>query len=342
MKFIALLSAITLVEGFEFVSIGDWGDTGAKELNPIMAKDAPEFVIAIGDNFYNDGVKSTKDPQWKAKFEDTFTAPSLQVPWYVCAGNHDYYGGTAGINAEMAYSNISTRWTYPSLYHDRIVQTKDETNIMLVSIDTWRINGGDTFVKFDPVSNRSALRNASDVEFRYQSGEMEKGKRDTLLRMFKEEDPGDPIPDAVDTVQLQWLDDKLSAAKGKADWYVVYGHFPVFSITKGEHGDTPSLVKNLYPILKKHNVDMYFNGHDHILQHIQKEKGGVHFFGSGAGARKHTGVNQNYDGVKGYSEGHYGYMVHQGNKTALKTSFRIDTGATPYQFTIVKGSGERL
>ena len=32
-----------------------------------------------------------------------------------------------------------------------------------MNIDTWRINGGDTYVKFDPITNRSALRNATLV-----------------------------------------------------------------------------------------------------------------------------------------------------------------------------------
>ena len=59
-----------------------------------MGKTNPEFVIAIGDNFYSKGVKSTSDPQFEQKFEQTFTAPSLNVSWYVASGNHDYYGAT--------------------------------------------------------------------------------------------------------------------------------------------------------------------------------------------------------------------------------------------------------
>jgi hypothetical protein len=35
---------------------------------------------------------------------------------------------------------------------------------------------------------------------------------------------------------------------------------------------------------------MYFSGHDHILQHTIR--GGVSYFGSGAGAQKHTGVDR--------------------------------------------------
>ena len=45
------LACTALLQGaaaFEFLSIGDWGDPAAKELNPWMGKENPEFVIAIG------------------------------------------------------------------------------------------------------------------------------------------------------------------------------------------------------------------------------------------------------------------------------------------------------
>jgi hypothetical protein len=46
------LLLLALLQGhavaFEFLSIGDWGDPAAKELNPWMGKESPEFVIAIG------------------------------------------------------------------------------------------------------------------------------------------------------------------------------------------------------------------------------------------------------------------------------------------------------
>ena len=44
------------------------------------------------------------------------------------------------------------------------------------------------------------------------------------------------------------------------------GHYPIRSA--GEHGDTDSLLKNLLPILTKYNVQAYFNGHDHISEHL--------------------------------------------------------------------------
>ena len=53
--------------------------------------------------------------------------------------------------------------------------------------------------------------------------------------------------------------------------------------------------------------------------------------GSGAGAMKHTGVNKNYPGLQGSASAQYGFMLHEGNKTALTTTFVMDDGSRPYR-----------
>ena len=57
-------------------------------------------------------------------------------------------------------------------------------------------------------------------------------------------------------------------------------------------------------------VDMYFNGHDHILQHIVRD--GIHYIGSGAGARVHHMANRFYEGLKYAHVSHFGYTAHSG------------------------------
>jgi len=329
--FLALLLT-EQVASFSFLSIGDWGDKGAKKLSQHMGSYSPEFVLAIGDNFYDKGVSGVDDPQFKEKFEDTFAEDTLQVPWYVCAGNHDYYGGNSGIQAEMDYTQKSNRWYYPSLYYSKDIKTTDGTSITLLSIDTWRLNGGDTFVKFDPATNRSALRNLTDVLIKHEAGVITNGTVHQLLKHFPEEDPSNRVEVSSDSDQLEFIEKALS--NSTADWKIVMGHFPVYSASRFEHGDTASLVKSLEPMLEKYNVDMYFNGHDHILQHIVKNK--VSYFGSGAGAREHNGVNSKYEGLKGYMEGKYGFMAHSGNESSLKTTFVNEDGSKTYTYTINK------
>jgi len=330
----ALILVPAVVTASEFISIGDWGAKGAKKIAGYMGDHDPEWLLAIGDNFYSDGVSGVDDPQFKNKFEDTFTADTLQVPWYVVAGNHDYYGGDKGIAAEIAYSGHSTRWKFPANYYDKVLTMTSNATVHVVGVDTWAINGGDTYVNFDPYTNRASLKNKTLIEYRYQIGsdDMGKPKHDILLKTFSEDDPSNPVQSRADQPQLDWIKKTLSAST--ADWKIVMGHFPIYSATTGEHGDTKSLIKLLLPILQDTKADVYFSGHDHILQHIYKK--GVHFFGSGAGAREHKGVNKKYSGLQGYHEGKYGFMVHEVNKTTLKTIFVDQDGAKPYNYTITK------
>jgi acid phosphatase len=78
--------------------------------------------------------------------------------------------------------------------------------------------------------------------------------------------------------QLKWLDAELG--NSKAPWKLVFGHHPVYS--GGQHGDTRELIADVGPLLRKHGVQAYMCGHDHDLQHIDRE--GVSYILTGAGA----------------------------------------------------------
>lgn len=103
-----------------FLVVGDWGDPHveaqhqvAAAMGEVASRAASDFVISTGDNFYNRGVRSVRDPQWMATYESVYSAPALQTPWYVVLGNHDYAGNP---DAEIAYSSVSPRWRMPARY----------------------------------------------------------------------------------------------------------------------------------------------------------------------------------------------------------------------------------
>mmetsp|Transcript_14563 Transcript_14563/g.17995 ORF Transcript_14563/g.17995 Transcript_14563/m.17995 type:complete len:222 (-) Transcript_14563:658-1323(-) len=153
---------------------------------------------------------------------------------------------------------------------------KDNIKILIVSLDTWRLNGGYTFVQFDPVSGTSVLiphegnKSLPYVTVARRLGIVEKSTDNLILSKYRM--PPDRNQNRnIDDEQLQWLNKTLK--ESLADFKIVLGHFPVFSAFRGEHGDTANLIKCLYPILVENKVDAYINGHDHILQHISK--GGV-------------------------------------------------------------------
>ncbi len=115
-----LFAAEAKARGLNFLVLGDWGRNGEKDQRDVagqMAMAAQEadakFVISVGDNFYEHGVTSVDDLHWKTSFEFVYTAPSLQVPWHVILGNHDYHGNC---DAQIAYSKMSKRWNMPARY----------------------------------------------------------------------------------------------------------------------------------------------------------------------------------------------------------------------------------
>jgi 3',5'-cyclic AMP phosphodiesterase CpdA len=64
-----------------------------------------------------------------------------------------------------------------------------------------------------------------------------------------------------------WLDSVLRTSK--EEWKVVVGHHPIFTSDFGQ-GSTYELIKYVDPLLKKYNVDMYFSGHIHKFEHVQR------------------------------------------------------------------------
>jgi len=66
---------------------------------------------------YEDGCMSVNDPQFNTKWFQVFIRPflSLQVPWKVCLGNHDYYGNPQSqIDYTKHPANYRGLWQCPS------------------------------------------------------------------------------------------------------------------------------------------------------------------------------------------------------------------------------------
>lgn len=129
-------------QDISFLAIGDWGYPNAAQRNVAAAmgrKSAAmgcQFVITVGDNFYDSGVKSVTDPKWQTNFERAFSAPSLQCPWYPVLGNHDHKGS---VEAEIAYSKVSNRWRMPSTYYSRTFAGSDGATAEFFFLDTEQI-----------------------------------------------------------------------------------------------------------------------------------------------------------------------------------------------------------
>ncbi|MFT6759800.1 MAG: tartrate-resistant acid phosphatase type 5 [Psychroserpens sp.] len=180
--------------GVKSMVIGDWGRKGhvnlkanAFMMNEVACRVSINFILTTGDNFYSNGVNNTDDSHWNRSFENIFTGECLTlIPWFPSLGNHDVRGNT---DAQIAYSNESTRWNMPATYYDYWVE-EDSVSVHFIAVDT------SPFVDsyHDDPSN-------SQMDFH--------------------------VSNADTTRQLAWLDSVLGS--GTPDWTVVYGHHPVYA-----------------------------------------------------------------------------------------------------------------
>jgi tartrate-resistant acid phosphatase type 5 len=274
---------------FNFLVVGDWGRDGnanqrevAVQMSKAAESLASQCVFSVGDNFYEDGVQSTSDPLWRSSFEAIYSAPSLQIPWYVALGNHDYRGVP---QAQIDYSKVSNRWHMPSRYYKVSGSQIGAAHLDLFVIDT------------------------SPLVHKYRK------------------DVHSVIADNVSTqdvpAQLRWLDEQLS--QSTAPWKLVVAHHTVYSGGSG-HGDTPETTELIEPLLRKHGVQAYINGHDHDLQHIRR--GGVDYLCCGAGSEVRP--VQSVTGTL-FCAARSGFAALRSSLDSLSLEFRDFTGAVLYR-----------
>lgn len=110
--------------------VGDWGgqqskpyttlgqlETAQRGLPKVTNQLAAEFILALGDNFYDTGIQSdVNDHRFKKTFEDVYTDATLRaLPWFVVAGNHDHKGN---VTAQVEYTKLSKRWKMPGMWYN--------------------------------------------------------------------------------------------------------------------------------------------------------------------------------------------------------------------------------
>lgn len=108
---------------------------------------------------------------------------------------------------------------------------------------------------------------------------------DTAPLIDKYRNESDKYPDAVKQdmkAQLAWIDSVLSAAK--EDWVIVAGHHPIYAETPKDESERRDLQSRLDPILRKHKVDMYIDGHIHNFQHVRTKGSDTDYITNSSGS----------------------------------------------------------
>ncbi|KAJ4961790.1 hypothetical protein NE237_021700 [Protea cynaroides] len=286
-------------DSLRILVVGDWGRLGhynqtevAFQMGRIAEEFDPAFIISTGDNFYENGLTGTDDPQFEESFSKIYTAKSLQKQWYTILGNHDYRGD---VEAQLSpiLTNKDNRWFCMRSY---IVNT-EYAEIF--------------FVDTTPFHDKYFTHPGHDT---YDWRGLVPNREEYLSNLLKDLDSG--------------------LKKSTATWKIVVGHHTVRSA--GQHGDTKELLKEFLSILKADDVDLYINGHDHLVQHIRSLDSKLQYFTSGGGSKAWRGeYDLSKEGLKFYYDGQ-GFMTVKITKTDADLIFYDVFGNVLYKWSVSK------
>jgi tartrate-resistant acid phosphatase type 5 len=294
-----------------FLVVGDWGREGAynqtlvaEQMGRVGRHLDIQFVISVGDNFYQAGLKGPKDPKFVNSFSNVYTAQSLQTQWFAVLGNHDYLGDTL-LQIGDTLTLKDKRW-----FCQRSYQLK------------YSLCGP---------SHKGRCAKFVEIFFIDTTPFVDKYWGPDQKRTFDWRGV-EPRQEYLDT-QLQNL--SMALGSSAATWKIVVGHHTIRSL--GRHGDTPELVQHVLPILESHNVDLYINGHDHCLEHIKREDSSVHFVTSGAGSKSFQGIHEatSEDGLQFANDGQ-GFISMSMASKRLRIDFHDALGNVLYNLKLHK------
>ena len=273
-----LVGFVVSSSGVSFALLGDWGKAGdqqtavAQALTSCDAAHPYDFVVSLGDNFYQDGVSSVTDKQWKDTWKDVYSELLAKgTKWMTILGNHDYHKVESPA-AELAFK-YNDIWTIPDLFFVKYFSTCD---------------GSEVAADSDRAAFRASCKSGLVAMVFLDTPILAPGESDavcaSLLTLY-----GGPSGVAAKVSEYwSWTDSTLASLNTDADvsWLLVVGHYPIY--TTGHHGDysrsseggqwpvaVVELKNKLLPLLTRHGVDAYMSGHDHLLAVIRTADGAV-------------------------------------------------------------------
>jgi len=126
--------------------LGDWG-TATESSQQISVANAmkrwasdnsirPDALLMLGDNFYGEMPDGVNSRRWIKQFEQMYPSSLFPGPAYAVLGNHDYetFRGDK-VEAELAYTRQSTRWTMPRRWYS-VTLPRENPLLTLICLDS--------------------------------------------------------------------------------------------------------------------------------------------------------------------------------------------------------------
>ncbi|KAL3088544.1 hypothetical protein niasHS_009995 [Heterodera schachtii] len=250
-------------------------------------KTALNFLLNVGDNFYEKGV--TNDDV-KERFEENFTKvyhqDSLKVPWYTIAGNDDWKS-TDGIKPQIDYP--TDQWTFPAQnyvvnYEFGESPDKRKTAARFIMIDTTVLCGSGATV----------------------FGKMKKKEKKEDTQKYAK-----MIEDAK--THFKWLRKELREAKRRGVHFLfLAGHHPLHILDDLPGARLYPCARRVMALMRFFQVQAYFAGHEHNLKHADlsssKHQIRTQYIVSGAGSRMENAINKDRFPVEYLEKGYMKFL----------------------------------
>jgi acid phosphatase len=131
---------LSAADTVSFITFGDWGTgtvaqkTVARAATQYCHAHPCQVALTLGDNFYENGVKSVADSKWQRYYRDIYQP--LNLPFYAILGNHDERGN---IQAQIDYAKVDSSWHMPGAYYSVAFPQNAPAPILEIFV----INNGD-------------------------------------------------------------------------------------------------------------------------------------------------------------------------------------------------------
>ena len=209
-----------------------------------------DFGLMSGDNIYPNGATGdpVKDaPTFDALFKQPFGAlwpghKPDQPLFFVSLGNHDWYNGRAGAEAQVRFHETNRPFYMNGFFYSYRFNVQGKS-VEIFVIDTEMLLSSYTLPDYDKGKDGEMVL----------SGKTDPGGTPNAL----------PVTEA-ERQQAQWFANALAAST--ADWKLVLGHHPIWqSRGDSKFAQSQKLRELILPALCR-NADAYFAGHQHTIE----------------------------------------------------------------------------
>ncbi|MDR3522675.1 MAG: tartrate-resistant acid phosphatase type 5 family protein [Acetobacteraceae bacterium] len=233
----------------------------------------------------------------------------------ISVGDNFYEDGVTSIADSQWHSSFEAIYTAPSLQTrwDVILGNHDYRGSVQAQLDYARLSKrwtmpGRVFIRSE------MLTDGTQIDFFYiDTSPMLSMYRGTKVRIDDQNVPA----------QLAWLDAVLGRSQAK--WKIVVGHHPIHTSAGGKR-DQAELIQHVKPLLLRHGVQLYINGHDHNLQKISRD--GICFLTCGGGGAALGKVKEAAPGQ--FAAKSHGFMTMEISAGRIAYRFIDEAGTALY------------